>query len=78
MIDHNKEILIGKRSKASDHFPNYWDLPGGKIEAGEKAEEALIQRTRGRAFNHYRGKALKTFSVYCPSLQRFSSTDFGI
>ncbi len=46
MINHNKEILIGKRSKTSDHFPNYWEFPGGKIEAGERAEQALIRELK--------------------------------
>ena len=38
--NENKEILIAKRQK--DQFmPNYWELPGGKIEVGEDSFSAL-------------------------------------
>ena len=38
--NENKEILIAKRQQ--DQFmPNYWELPGGKIEVGEDSFSAL-------------------------------------
>lgn len=35
-----KQIFLAQRP-ASSHMANMWEFPGGKIEAGESAEEAL-------------------------------------
>ncbi|CAK6496373.1 8-oxo-dGTP diphosphatase [Pantoea sp. Nvir] len=36
----DKEIFLAQRP-ASSHMANMWEFPGGKIEPGESAEEAL-------------------------------------
>ncbi|MEZ3501273.1 8-oxo-dGTP diphosphatase MutT [Pantoea sp. KPR_PJ] len=36
----DKQIFLAQRP-ASSHMANMWEFPGGKIEAGESAEEAL-------------------------------------
>lgn len=38
----NGDILCAKRSEQMS-LPNLWEFPGGKVEKGEKAEEALIR-----------------------------------
>ena len=39
---NNTQILITKRRK-KQFMPNYWELPGGKIETGESEEDALAR-----------------------------------
>lgn len=41
IIDSKGEILLGRR--ANDPFKGTWDIPGGFIEAGETAENALYR-----------------------------------
>jgi 8-oxo-dGTP diphosphatase len=40
-----KEILIGQRKPAGKHALK-WEFPGGKVEAGEDAREALVRELR--------------------------------
>lgn len=40
IFDNNNRILVGKRSKDKP-LAGFWEFPGGKIESGESAEEAL-------------------------------------
>lgn len=41
--DKNGRCLLLKRSMSSKGNPGKWDFPGGKIDAGENFEEALIR-----------------------------------
>lgn len=41
--DDNGHCLLLKRSMSSKGNPGKWDLPGGKIDAGENFEEALLR-----------------------------------
>lgn len=41
----DRRILIGQRRK-SDSSPLKWEFPGGKVEAGEAAEDALRRELR--------------------------------
>lgn len=36
-------LLLGKRSAHRTAYPGVWDLPGGHVEAGETAEQALVR-----------------------------------
>ncbi|MDQ3393214.1 MAG: (deoxy)nucleoside triphosphate pyrophosphohydrolase [Bacteroidota bacterium] len=40
IIENEGKILIAKR-KPGKHLEGFWEFPGGKIEPGEKPEEAL-------------------------------------
>jgi len=40
VMEKEGKILIAKRGKG-DHFESKWELPGGKLEAGETLEECL-------------------------------------
>ncbi len=39
-------VLLGKRSARRLAYPGVWDLPGGHMEAGEAAEQALVRELR--------------------------------
>lgn len=39
--DDNSRFLLLKSSMSSKGNPGKWDLPGGKIDAGESFDEAL-------------------------------------
>lgn len=39
-------ILLCRRSPAAKAYPDKWDLPGGHIEAGESAADALVRELR--------------------------------
>ncbi|HEU5349511.1 MAG TPA: NUDIX domain-containing protein [Ktedonobacterales bacterium] len=39
-------ILLGKRSAHRKAYPGVWDLPGGHVELGETAEQALVRELR--------------------------------
>ena len=36
-------VLLGKRTSTRSAYPNVWDVPGGRSEAGELLEETLIR-----------------------------------
>jgi 8-oxo-dGTP diphosphatase len=39
-------VLLGQRSARRTAYPGVWDLPGGHVEAGETAEQALVRELR--------------------------------
>ena len=41
--DGEGRLLLLKRSMASKHNAGRWDLPGGKVDAGEQFDEALLR-----------------------------------
>ncbi len=44
--NENNEILIVKRHPKSKTDPEMWELPGGKVEAGEFFADALIREIK--------------------------------
>lgn len=44
IIKHDNKIFTTRRSYGD--FENMWEFPGGKIEAGETQEEALIREIK--------------------------------
>jgi len=43
VIKKDGKYLLVKRSSTAKHFPNYWDLPGGKLEHGEEMSYGLAR-----------------------------------
>jgi mutator protein MutT len=46
MLYGQGRLLLGKRSARREAYPGVWDLPGGHVEAGETAEQALARELR--------------------------------
>ncbi|MDD4333220.1 MAG: NUDIX hydrolase [Patescibacteria group bacterium] len=42
----NNKVLILKRSKQEKFLPNYYEMPGGKVEFGESPDMALIREIK--------------------------------
>src|SRR5271169_821644 len=45
IMENNGKILAAKRSDAQSHG-GFWEFPGGKIDPGEDAEEAIVREIR--------------------------------
>jgi 8-oxo-dGTP diphosphatase len=43
ILRQHGRILLCHRSPQRLHFPNLWSFPGGHVEAGEAAEQALVR-----------------------------------
>lgn len=42
----SNEMLLQLRDSESEHFPNQWNFPGGKCEAGENTTDTVIREAR--------------------------------
>ncbi len=45
-INAEGKVLLGLRSPSKKVWPNHWDTIGGRVEAGESLDEALIREAR--------------------------------
>ena len=46
ITDQKGRFLILKRSSKNDVLPEYWDIPGGTLEAGEDPSAGAIRETK--------------------------------
>ncbi len=46
VTNERNEVLLIQRSRLSKHFKGQWDLPGGKVDAGETFHAALIREVK--------------------------------
>jgi mutator protein MutT len=47
VIEREGRVLVGQRKPGGQH-PLKWEFPGGKVEAGEKPEAALVRELSER------------------------------
>jgi 8-oxo-dGTP diphosphatase len=45
IIHRDGQVLVGQRRRADRH-PLKWEFPGGKVEAGETPQQALVRELR--------------------------------
>lgn len=45
LVVHGKQFLIAKRGKGR-HLSDYWEFPGGKVEANEQPEQTCIRELK--------------------------------
>jgi 8-oxo-dGTP diphosphatase len=43
LLVRGNRVLLGRRAPGREWFPDVWDLPGGHVEAGEDAIDALAR-----------------------------------
>lgn len=46
IINNKDQILLVKRADDDDFLPGSWELPGGGVEYGETAQEAIIREIK--------------------------------
>lgn len=62
IFDEDGKFLILRRTKTAPSKPNNWDLPGGAIEIGEDAGEAIVREIKEET--GLQVEDLKPFDVY--------------
>ena len=46
LVDDQGRVLLGLRAPHKKAWPNHWDAIGGRVEAGETLEQAMIREVR--------------------------------
>lgn len=46
LVGNNGRVLLGLRSSSKKVWPDHWDTIGGRVEAGESLEAALIREVQ--------------------------------
>jgi 8-oxo-dGTP diphosphatase len=76
IIDIEGEVLCAQRSKDMD-LPLKWELPGGKIEEGETAQECLVREIKEELGIHISvGEQLPAFQHKYPNLKTIELLPF--
>jgi 8-oxo-dGTP diphosphatase len=70
LIDPDGRVLLAQRPPDKD-MAGLWEFPGGKIEAGERPEDALIRELREELAIVVREPCLAPFAFASHSYERF-------
>ncbi len=46
IFDAQGRVLLLKRSPRSKNYPGKWEFPGGKVDRGERFDDALVREVR--------------------------------
>ena len=65
-----KKLLAGRRS-APAALAGLWEFPGGKVEGGERPEEALVRELREELGIEVKPEALEPFTFASHGYERF-------
>jgi 8-oxo-dGTP diphosphatase len=81
LVDNQQRILITQRPLHASHG-GFWEFPGGKLEPGERAEEALVREVKEEVGievheYHYLGDVHHTYPDKSVQLIVFLVIDFS-
>lgn len=57
MVNSEGKVLLQLRCKDDVPYPNYWTLPGGKVEEGESPDLAIVREVKeelGLDLHHFK------------------------
>lgn len=46
LVDHDSRVLLGRRAAWKNAWPDFWDAIGGRVEAGESPEMAVVREVQ--------------------------------
>ena len=72
LIDTKNRILIGQRVK-QDGYQGQWEFPGGKLEPGETAAQALTRELREEI-----GIKVEQCQLFCTLKHRYPDRDVSL
>lgn len=70
LIDNKNRVLMAKRPEGKN-FAGHWEFPGGKLEANESPENALIREIKEELGIEIKAKDLKPLSFSSHNYQNF-------
>jgi len=68
-VNSENKVLLQQRTEDAPYYPNYWSLPGGKVEGQETVEHALEREIREEL-----GVELVNYALFQKSSQRESDS----
>ena len=70
LVDADRRVLLAQRPKGKQ-FEGLWEFPGGKVDAGERPEEALIRELREELAIEVKGACLAPLTFASHSYDAF-------
>lgn len=70
LLDAQGRVLMAERP-AGKEMAGLWEFPGGKVEQGERPEQALVRELREELGIAVAGEALRPFSFASHAYERF-------